>query len=54
MSKVDKIQKPTRSRVALKTIEKILGNPKYFNKPIEIGGEEVVTYMDVLKLLPKK
>ena len=41
---------PVDLRVALKTIEEILGNPKYFNKPIEIGGEEVVTYMDVLKI----
>ena len=45
---------PVDLRVALKTIEKILGNPKYFNKPIEIGGEEVVTYMDVLKITAKE
>ena len=27
-----------------------MGNEKYFNSPIEIGGSQVITYMDLLKL----
>lgn len=45
---------PVDLRVALKVIEKIFGQPEHFNKPIEIGGNEIVTYMDVLKITAKE
>ena len=40
---------PVDLRIALKTIEQIFGDEKFFNLPIEIGGSEIVTYMDILK-----
>ena len=41
---------PVDLRFALKCIDQIMGNEKYFNFPIEIGGSQVITYMDLLKL----
>ena len=41
---------PVDLRFALKCIDQIMGNEKYFNSPIEIGGSQVITYMDLLKL----
>ncbi len=45
---------PVDLRIALKSIEQILGDDKFFNIPIEIGGEEIVTYMDILKITAKE
>ena len=41
---------PVDLRIALKSIEQIFGDEKFFNLPIEIGGSEIVTYMDILKI----
>jgi uncharacterized protein YbjT (DUF2867 family) len=38
---------------SMASINEVLGNEKYFDKHIEIGGEEVVTYMKVLQLTAK-
>lgn len=38
---------------SLASINKVLGKEKYFGKHVEIGGEEVVTYMKVLQLTAK-
>ncbi len=38
---------------AMASINLVLGEKKYFNQPIEIGGEQVVTYMKVLQLTAK-
>ena len=45
---------PVDLRIALKTIEQIFGDEKFFNLPIEIGGSEIVTYMDILKITAKE
>ncbi len=45
---------PVDLRIALKSIEQILGDDKFFNIPIEIGGKEIVTYMDILKITAKE
>ena len=45
---------PVDLRIALKSIEQIFGNKKFFNIPIEIGGSEIVTYMDILKITAKE
>ena len=45
---------PVDLRIALKSIEQIFGNKKFFNVPIEIGGSEIVTYMDILKITAKE
>ena len=45
---------PVDLRIALKSIEQIFGNEKFFNVPIEIGGSEIVTYMDILKITAKE
>ena len=45
---------PVDLRFALKAIDQIMGNDKFFNMPIEIGGSEVITYMDLLKLTAKE
>ena len=45
---------PVDLRIALKSIEQIFGNEKFFNLPIEIGGSEIVTYMDILKITAKE
>lgn len=45
---------PVDLRIALKSIEQIFGNEKFFNIPIEIGGSEIVTYMDILKITAKE
>ena len=45
---------PVDLRVALKSIEQIFGDEKFFNLPIEIGGSEIVTYMDILKITAKE
>ena len=45
---------PVDLRIALKSIEQIFGVEKYFNLPIEIGGSEIVTYMDILKITAKE
>ena len=39
---------------ALKIIKSCIGNEKTFNKPLEIGGDQVITYMDLLKITAKK
>ena len=39
---------------ALKIIKSCIGNEKTFNKPLEIGGNQVITYMDLLKITAKK
>mgnify|MGYP001409318133 FL=1 len=38
---------------SMASIKEVLGNEKYFDKHIEIGGKEVVTYMKVLQLTAK-
>ena len=38
---------------AMAGIHLVFGKEKYFNKPIEIGGNEVVTYMKILQLTAK-
>ena len=45
---------PVDLRIALKSIEQIFGDEKFFNLPIEIGGSEIVTYMDILKITAKE
>ncbi len=45
---------PIDLRVALKSIDQIIGNENYYNNPIEIGGSEVVTYMDILKMTARE
>ena len=45
---------PVDLRIALKCIEQIFGDKKFFNVPIEIGGSEIVTYMDILKITAKE
>ena len=37
-----------------KSIKQIFGDEKFFNLPIEIGGSEIVTYMDILKITAKE
>ena len=39
---------------ALNIIKWCIGNKKVFNKPLEIGGNQVITYMDLLKITAKK
>jgi uncharacterized protein YbjT (DUF2867 family) len=39
---------------ALKIIKSCIGNEKTFNKPLEIGGDQVITYMDLLNITAKK
>ena len=39
---------------ALKIIKSCIGNEKVYNKPLEIGGNQVITYMDLLKITAKK
>ena len=39
---------------ALKVINWSIGNTKSYNQSIEIGGKEVITYMDLLKITAKK
>ena len=39
---------------ALNIIKWCIGNKKIFNKPLEIGGNQVITYMDLLKITAKK
>ena len=45
---------PVDLRIALKSIDQIFGDEKFFNLPIEIGGSEIVTYMDILKITAKE
>ena len=40
---------PADLELALHSIDVVIGNENYFGKFIEIGGKEVVTYMDILK-----
>ena len=40
---------PADLELALHSIDVVIGNENYFGKIIEIGGKEVVTYMDILK-----
>jgi len=39
---------------ALKIIKSCIGNEKVYNKPLEIGGDQIITYMDLLKITAKK
>ena len=39
---------------ALNIIKWCIGNKKVFNKPLEIGGNQVITYIDLLKITAKK
>jgi uncharacterized protein YbjT (DUF2867 family) len=45
---------PVDLRVALKSIDQIFGDENYYNIPIEIGGSEIVTYMDILKITARE
>ena len=44
---------PVDLTTAMACINLVLGKKQYFNQPIEIGGEQVVTYMKVLQLTAK-
>ncbi|MDB4148099.1 NAD(P)H-binding protein [bacterium] len=39
---------------ALQIIKWSVGNESTYNKPVEIGGNEIITYMDLLKITAKK
>ena len=39
---------------ALKIIRWSVGNESTYNKPVEIGGNQIITYMDLLKITAKK
>ena len=39
---------------ALRIIKWCIGNKKTFNKPLEIGGDQVIRYMDLLKITANK
>ena len=39
---------------ALQIIKWSIGNKKIYNKPLEIGGNQVISYMDLLKITAKK
>ena len=39
---------------ALQIIKWCIGNKKTFNKPLEIGGDQIIRYMDLLKITAKK
>ena len=45
---------PVDLRVALACIQHTLGNTSLYGRPLEIGGEQVVQYMDLLKLTAKE
>ena len=32
----------------------VIGNKRTYNKPLEIGGKQTITYMDLLKITAKK
>ena len=48
------LNQPLDIRDALKVIEWCVLNKESYNKPIEIGGNEVISYMDLLKITAKK
>ncbi len=48
------LNQPLDIRDALKVIEWCVLNEESYNKPIEIGGNEVISYMDLLKITAKK
>ena len=39
---------------ALKIIKWSIGNELTFKKPLEIGGNQTITYMDLLKITARK
>ena len=48
------LNQPLDIRDALKVIDWCVLNEESYNKPIEIGGNEVISYMDLLKITAKK
>ena len=48
------LNQPLDIRDALKVIDWCVLNKESYNKPIEIGGNEVISYMDLLKITAKK
>ena len=48
------LNQPLDIRDALKVIEWCILNEESYNKPIEIGGNEVISYMDLLRITAKK
>ena len=40
---------PADLELALNAIDEVIGNHSFFHQFIEIGGDEVVTYMEILK-----